>query len=99
MSKKKFLENYLNATSPTGMETAGQKIWLDYIKPFVDETYTDIYGTAVGVINPGKEYKVVIEAHADEIGWTVSHIDSNGFIRVVRNGGSDNTITKSLPNL
>ncbi len=97
MKKKEFLENYLNATSPTGMETAGQKIWLDYIKPYVDETYTDIYGTAVGVINPGKKYKVVIEAHADEIGWTVSHIDSKGFIRVVRNGGSDHHIAPGTP--
>jgi len=92
MKKKEFLENYLNATSPTGLETAGQQIWLDYIKPYVDETYTDIYGTAVGVINPGQDYKVVIEAHADEIGWTVSHIDSKGFIRVVRNGGSDHHV-------
>jgi putative aminopeptidase FrvX len=97
MKKKEFLENYLNATSPTGMETAGQKIWLDYIKPYVDETYTDIYGTAVGVINPGKKYKVVIEAHADEIGWTVSHIDSKGFIKVVRNGGSDHHIAPGTP--
>jgi len=40
--------------------------WLDYITPYVDETYTDKYGTAVGVINPGQEFKVVIEAHADE---------------------------------
>jgi putative aminopeptidase FrvX len=97
MKKKEFLENYLNAASPTGMETAGQKIWLDYIKPYVDETYTDIYGTAVGVINPGKKYKVVIEAHADEIGWTVSHIDSKGFIKVVRNGGSDHHIAPGTP--
>jgi putative aminopeptidase FrvX len=92
MKRKKFLESYLNATSPTGMETAGQRIWLDYINPYVDKTYTDTYGTAVGVINPDKKYKVMIEAHADEIGWTVSHIDTNGFIRVVRNGGSDHHI-------
>jgi putative aminopeptidase FrvX len=97
MDKKQFLEEYLNATSPTGLETAGQKIWLDYIAPYVDETYTDIYGTAVGVINPGKDYKVVIEAHADEIGWTVSHIDGKGFIRVVRNGGSDHHIAPGTP--
>lgn len=97
MDKREFLENYLNATSPTGLEVEGQKIWLDYIKPYVDETYTDIYGTAVAVINPGKKYKVVIEAHADEIGWTVSHIDSNGFIRVVRNGGSDHHIAPGTP--
>ena len=97
MKKKQFLENYLNATSPTGMETAGQQIWLDYIRPYVDEAYTDIYGTAVGVINPGEDYKVVIEAHADEIGWTVSHIDSKGFIRVVRNGGSDHHVAPGTP--
>ena len=97
MSKKQFLENYLNATSPTGMEVEGQRVWLDYIKPYVDETYTDIYGTAVGVINPGKEYKVVIEAHADEIGWTVSQIDPKGFIKVVRNGGSDHQIAPGTP--
>jgi putative aminopeptidase FrvX len=96
MEKKEFLENYLNATSPTGLETAGQQIWLDYIKEYVDETFTDIYGTAVGVINPGKDYKVVIEAHADEIGWTVNHIDSKGFIRVVRNGGSDHQIAPGM---
>jgi putative aminopeptidase FrvX len=98
MSKKKeFLEKYLNATSPTGMETAGQQNWLDYIKPFVDKTYTDIYGTAVAVINPEAEYKVMIEAHADEIGWTVSHIDTKGFIRVVRNGGSDHQVAPGTP--
>ena len=60
MKKKEFLEKYLNATSPTGMEVEGQQIWLDYIKPYVDEVYTDTYGTAVGVINPGKEYKVML---------------------------------------
>ena len=95
--KKEFLEKYLNATSPTGLETAGQQVWLDYIRPYVDETFTDIYGTAVGILNPGKDYKVVIEAHADEIGWTVNHIDSKGFIRVVRNGGSDHHIAPGMP--
>jgi putative aminopeptidase FrvX len=97
MKKKEFLKEYLNATSPTGMETMGQQIWLDYLKPFVDKTYTDIYGTAVGVVNPEAKYKVVIEAHADEIGWTVSHIDDKGFIRVVRNGGSDHHIAPGTP--
>jgi putative aminopeptidase FrvX len=92
MKKEKFLEKYLNAQSPTGWETEGQQIWLDYIKPYVDKTYTDAYGTAVGVINPEAEYKVVIEAHADEIGWNVLHIDDKGYISVTRNGGSDEMV-------
>ena len=68
---QKFLERYLNNYSPTGFEYAGQKMWLDYISPFVNEYFTDIYGTVVGVINPKAKYKVVIEAHADEISWFV----------------------------
>ena len=32
----KFLETYLNNPSPTGYEWEGQKIWMDYLKPYVD---------------------------------------------------------------
>ena len=92
MKSKDFLKTYLNTQSPTGWEDNGQRVWLDYIKPYVDETYTDAYGTAVAVINPHAKYKVVIEAHADEIAWTVSHIDSNGYLSVVRRGGSDEMV-------
>lgn len=92
MKANKFLKNYLNTQSPTGWEEQGQRKWLDYITPFVDETFTDAYGTAVAVINPKAKYKVVIEAHADEIAWTVSHIDSSGYLSVVRCGGSDEMV-------
>ena len=63
----KFLERYINNAAPTGFEAEGQKIWLEYIKPYIDTYITDVYGTVVGVINPDSDYKVVIEAHADEI--------------------------------
>ncbi len=92
---EKFLEKYLNNPSPTGFESEGQKVWLDYIKPFTDEYFTDNYGTAVAVINPKAEYKVVIEAHADEISWFVHYINKDGFIYLRRNGGSDHMIAPS----
>ena len=90
-----FLETYLNNPSPTGYESEGQKIWMDYLKPYVDEFITDTYGTAVGVINPKAKYKVVIEGHADEISWYVNYISDNGLIYVIRNGGSDHQIAPS----
>ncbi len=90
-----FLEKYLNNASPTGYEWDGQKIWMDYLKPYVDEFFTDTYGTAVGVINPKAKYKVVIEGHADEISWYVNYIDDKGLIYVIRNGGSDHQIAPS----
>src|SRR3954471_854884 len=91
----KFLYEYLNNASPTGFESSGQKIWLNYIKPYIDEHFVDNYGTAVGVINPKAEYKVVIEAHADEISWFVNYITKDGLIYVIRNGGSDHQIAPS----
>ncbi|SEA01763.1 M42 family metallopeptidase [Bizionia paragorgiae] len=90
-----FLEKYLNNASPTGYEWDGQNIWMDYLKPYVDEFITDTYGTAVGVINPDAKYKVVIEGHADEISWYVNYISDDGLIYVVRNGGSDHQIAPS----
>lgn len=90
-----FLEKYLNNASPTGYEWDGQKIWMDYLKPYVDEFITDAYGTAVGVINPKAKYKVVIEGHADEISWYVNYITDNGLLYVIRNGGSDHQIAPS----
>ncbi len=91
----KFLEQYLNNPSPTGYEWEGQKLWMDYLKPYVDEFFTDTYGTAVGVINPDAKFKVVIEGHADEISWYVNYITDNGLLYVIRNGGSDHQIAPS----
>jgi putative aminopeptidase FrvX len=90
-----FLENYLNNAAPTGYESSGQKIWMNYLKPYVDEFITDTYGTAVGIINPSAKYKVVIEGHSDEISWYVNYITDNGLIYVIRNGGSDHQIAPS----
>ncbi len=90
-----FLTQLLNTPSPTGFETAGQRVWLDYIQPFVDSYFTDTYGTVVGVINADAKYKVVIEAHADEISWFVNYITKEGYLYLRRNGGSDALIAPS----
>jgi len=93
---KKFLFDYLNNASPTGFEHTGQQIWLDYLKPYTDDYMVDVYGTAVGIVNPKAKYKVVIEAHADEISWFVNYITEDGYIYVRRNGGSDHQIAPSM---
>jgi putative aminopeptidase FrvX len=91
-----FIHNYLNTMSPVGFETSGQKVWLEYLKPYIDTHFVDNYGTVVGIINPEAPYKVVIEAHADEISWFVHYITPDGYIYVCRNGGSDHQIAPSM---
>ena len=90
-----FLKEYLNNAAPTGHEWEGQKLWMNYLRPYVDEFITDSYGSAVGDLNPHSKYKVVIEGHADEISWYVNYISENGLVYVVRNGGSDHQIAPS----
>lgn len=92
---KEFLYKYLNNASPTGFESSGQQIWLDYIRPYVDDYFVDTYGSVAAIINPEAKYKVVIEAHADEISWFVNYITEQGYIYVIRNGGSDHQIAPS----
>jgi putative aminopeptidase FrvX len=86
----------MNAYSPTGYEISGQEIWMDYIKGNVDKIEESSYGNVYGIINPGKDFKVVIEAHADEISWAVNYVTKEGYIYVKPNGGSDYEIAPGM---
>jgi endoglucanase len=90
-----FLKTLVNTPSPTGHETRGQRVWLDYAKKFADETFSDAYGNCVAVLNKGGGPRIMLAAHADEIAMVVNYIDADGFIYVRRMGGIDAAITKA----
>jgi tetrahedral aminopeptidase len=90
-----FLTDYINNAAPTGNEANGQRIWLDYIKPFIDKTLTDVYGSVAAIINPEKEYKVVLEAHVDQVAFYVNYISKKGYIYVSKIGGAVPAIAPS----
>jgi putative aminopeptidase FrvX len=70
-----FLERLVNTPSPSGREARGQRVWLDYVKPFADETFSDAYGNTVAVLNKGGSPRLMLAAHADEISMSVNYID------------------------
>lgn len=91
-----FLEKLLTTPSPTGFESAGQKVWIDYVSKYSDQLETDYYGSAVAKINVDPEaISVMLEAHCDEIGMMIQYIDDKGFLYITRLGGSDPTITRA----
>lgn len=90
-----FLQTLVNTPSPVSHETRGQRVWLDYVTPFADETYSDHYGNCVAILNKGGSPRIMLAAHADEIAMAVNYIDANGFIYVKRMGGVDPAITKA----
>ena len=91
----KFLERIINTPSPTGYEIRGQRVWLDYVKPFADATETDAYGNAVAWFNKGGSPRLMLAAHADEIAMSVNNINDEGYIYVRRMGGIDPAITRA----
>ena len=92
MIDKSFLQRYLNANAPSGCEEEGQRLWMDYVRPFVDKIETDAMSNVVAIINPDAKFKVAMVAHADEVAWAVSYITKEGYIYLDRNGGADYSV-------
>jgi len=89
-STEEFLYELLNTPSPTGFEAKGQRVWANRCREFSDSVDSDAYGNAWATINGAEGAPtVMIEAHADEIGFMVKYISDDGYLRVDRIGGSD----------
>ncbi|MFB6196254.1 MAG: M42 family peptidase [Haloplanus sp.] len=91
--RRDFLDRLLKTPSPSGFETRGQRVWIDYVESFADDVWTDDYGNAVAV-HEGGERELALTGHADEIGFIVRRIDDDGFVRIGAIGGSDRTVSK-----
>ena len=91
-----FLSEYLETPAPTGLEMDAQRLWAEYIKPYTDEVQCDAYGSTWAVLRAAEENAptLMLDAHADEIGFSIRYIDDNGFARVERVGGSDVAIAR-----
>ncbi len=93
---EKFLEELLITPSPTGYESEGQKVWMEYVREHADKVTSDSYGSATASLETNNDVMtIMLEAHADEIGMVVQHITDDGFIYLNKLGGSDSTIAKA----
>jgi endoglucanase len=91
----KFLEELIITPSPTGYESAGQKVWKKYVSQYAGKVESDAYGSALAKIETNSVVPtIMVEAHADEIGMVVQHISDKGFITLNKLGGSDSTIAR-----
>ena len=90
-TSRKFLFDLLGTPSPVGFEAPGQRVWKRFASRYADSVENDAYGTTWATLDgKGRSPKtVMLEAHADEIGYMVKQISSDGFLRLDRIGGSD----------
>jgi len=95
--KTKNLLEILATPSPSGWEKDGQRLWIKNVTPHADRVESDPHGNAWAVLEgaDAKAPRVMLEAHADEIGFIVRHIDDKGFLAVGPIGGSDRTLASA----
>lgn len=87
--EKEFLFELLETPSPVGFEMRGQRVWAKYLKRTADEVECDAYGSTWATLEGRGKRRVMLEAHADEIGYMVKQVGKDGFLRIDRLGGSD----------
>lgn len=92
-SQRTFLDELLMTPSPSGFETDGQRVWIEYVAEFADEVRTDAYGNTIATVNGGST-EIAIVGHADQIGYIVRRIDEKGFLHLGPIGGVDNTVSQ-----
>ena len=88
---KDILHQMLLTASPSGSEEQLTTLFAEQIRPFVDEVYTDVNGNCIAH-KKGSGPKVMLMAHADEIGLMISYIDDRGFLYFKEIGGIDTNI-------
>ncbi len=94
LDREKFLESLVNSMSPSGFEEEAVKVWVDRAKKFADRVYTDYHGNAIAVINEGKEPRVMLAGHIDEIGYMITYVDEQGYLYFNTIGGIDPQIAQ-----
>ncbi len=84
---KNLIQQLTEISSPSGREDKIRKCILEIVRPYVDQIYTDPLGNLIALKKGISGKKILLDAHMDEIGFMVSHIDEEGFIRVEPVGG------------
>jgi endoglucanase len=84
----KLLKQLCETPGLPGAEEPVKEIIISNLKEFTDEIIKDPLGNVIAHI-PGDGPRLVLDAHMDEVGFMVNHIDQRGFIRVIPLGGID----------
>lgn len=84
-----FLKDLLSTPGTSGFEQQIQTVIRDFVGEFSDNVETDVHGNVIAAVNPSGKRRILLDAHCDQIGLIVRHIDDMGFLRVNPVGGWD----------
>ncbi len=83
---KTLIKKVVEAFGPSGREDEICDLIKAEMKDHVDEIYTDNMGN-LHCVKKGTGARIMVAAHMDEIGFVVTHITKQGFLRISPVGG------------
>ncbi|OLS25470.1 MAG: putative aminopeptidase YsdC [Candidatus Heimdallarchaeota archaeon LC_3] len=98
MNNKEFLDvqkAFSELLGLPGYEDEVSSFILKKISPFVDKAWKDPLGNILAIkegTDKDAGQRILLDAHMDEVGFMISHIESSGFLRFTPLGGFDNRI-------
>ena len=93
---RNFFRDLVEAPSPSGFEEPAQEVYRKFVKKYSDEVKTDIHGNVIAFRKGSGKLKMMVSGHADEVGFMVSFIDSDGFVYFRPIGGIDTSLLPGL---
>ena len=88
---KDILLDLLKTVGPSGSEERVISLFGQSIAPYVTEVKTDVTGNCIAH-KTGSGSKVMLVAHADEVGMMIHYIDERGFLYFKEIGGVDTSL-------
>lgn len=83
-----LLRSLTEAHGPVGYEDDPRELVVSEFEQTVDRVRTDAMGNVVGTVEGDADGpELLIAAHMDEIGFMITHVDDEGFLRVSSLGG------------
>ena len=92
METIKLIQELSDAFGVSGFEDEVREVISGRIQPYVDELRTDVLGNLIATRKGKSDFKLMYDAHMDEIGLMVSYVDEKGFLRFTTLGGWDSRI-------
>lgn len=94
-----LLETLSNARGVSGDESAVRALIAAQVQKRVDEYRVDALGNMIALKRGGRRAsrapRVLIAAHMDEVGFLITHVDKEGFLRFEKVGGIDERVLPS----
>ena len=86
---REFLQQLIDAPSPSGYEQAVRRVWRETVSTFADDVRGDVHGNVIASRNPRGSPRLMFAGHCDELGLQINYVSDKGYLYFNTIGGHD----------